>query len=68
MKVTLTDGTGDLYEPVEAIVEIDVAKKEITVASQRRDGLVSQGRTRHLLRRGDERRGRSARLEVLRFR
>jgi len=37
-------------------------------ASQRRDGLVSQGRTRHLLRRGDERRGRSARLEVLRFR
>ena len=37
VKVTLTDGTGDLYEPVEAIVEIDVAKKEITVASQLMD-------------------------------
>lgn len=37
VKVTLTDGTGDLYEPAEAIVEIDVAKKEITVASQLMD-------------------------------
>ena len=37
VKVTLTDGTGDLYEPVETIVEIDVAKKEITVASQLMD-------------------------------
>lgn len=37
VKVTLTDGTGDLYEPVEAIVEIDVAKKEITVASRLMD-------------------------------
>lgn len=37
VKVTLTDGTDGLYEPAEAIVEINVAKKAITVASQLMD-------------------------------